>query len=205
MSMPEREDHWEQLIVGLRAGEPEATRLFCQQYGPLLEDLADKNLPPGLRRRVGTDDVAQSACRTFLRRVNLGQFHLEDSTSLWRLLCAITLTKVREQTRFHMAQRRGLQQEQALAADGSSSSEGDFGLAARGPTPAEAAEFADQFQRLISTLDEEEQQVLDLKLQDCTNEQVAERLGCSERTARRILKRVQAKLSRIFDVPEVDD
>jgi len=56
----------------------------------------------------GPEDLVQSACRTFLRRAQIGQFRLADSEELWRLLCAITLTKVREQTRFHMRQKRGL-------------------------------------------------------------------------------------------------
>jgi RNA polymerase sigma factor (sigma-70 family) len=195
-------DHWEQLIKGLRKGETGAVRQFCEQYGPLLQDLAGRHLPPGLERRVGKEDVAQSACRTFLRRIHLGEFQLADSDSLWRLLCAITLSKVREQTRFHMAQKRDMQQEQPLAGKGRTSRAGVHGLAAPGPTPAEAAEFADQFQHLITSLDQEEQQVLDWKLQDCTNEQVAEHMGCSERTARRLLKRVQSKLARVFDVPD---
>jgi RNA polymerase sigma factor (sigma-70 family) len=199
-SIMDENDYWDSLIQGLRTNQPEAVRRFCELYGPQVQALADRHLPAGLQRRVGTEDVAQSACRTFLRRIHLGQFELADSGDLWRLLCAITLTKVREQTRFHMAQKRGLQQEQALAADPEASGDFAFGAAARGPTPAEAAEFADQFQQLLATLDEEEQQVLEWKLQDCTNDQVAERMGCSERTARRILKRVQSKLARVFDV-----
>jgi RNA polymerase sigma factor (sigma-70 family) len=190
-------NQYDDLIRGLRAGEAEAVHRFCALYGPLLEKLADKNLPPGLRRRVDRDDIAQSACRTFLRRIRLGQFQLPDSDALWRLLCAIALTKVREQTRFHLAQRRGLGQEQPLAA-GADTGAASADLVDREPTPVEAAEFADQFQRLMATLDDEEQQVVDLKLQDCTNDEVAERLGCSERTARRLLKRVQSKLSRLF-------
>jgi hypothetical protein len=53
----------------------------------------------------------QSACFTFLRRVRGGEFQLEDSEGLWRLLCAITLAKVHKQTRFHLRQKRGLGQE----------------------------------------------------------------------------------------------
>jgi DNA-directed RNA polymerase specialized sigma24 family protein len=37
---------------------------------------------------------------------------------------------------------------------------------------------------------------VDLKLQELTNEQVAEQFGCSERTVRRILKRVQERIER---------
>ena len=54
-------------------------------------------------------------------------------------------------------------------------------------TPADAAEFADQFTRLIGSLDEEGRLLVDLKLQQCTNVEIAERMGLSERTVRRIL------------------
>jgi RNA polymerase sigma factor (sigma-70 family) len=188
---------WDRLIDGLRTGDQRVAQEFWDKYGHMLHAVADKHMADGLRRRIGPEDVVQSACRTFLRRAKVGEFQLEDSEALWRLLCAITLTKIREQARFHLRQKRGLDQEKhALADDGSS----DFGLEAPEPTPAEAAEFADQFQQLLATLDEEERQIVDLKLQDYTHEEVAEKLGCSERTVRRIVKKLQARLSKVFDV-----
>src|SRR3954466_3897383 len=114
--MAEDQDRWQQLIRGLREGDSRASHDFWEQYGGLLEQVANKHLTGGLRRRVGPEDVVQSACRTFLRRAKGGEFQLDDSDSLWRILCAITLTKIREQARFHMRQRRGLDQEQALRA-----------------------------------------------------------------------------------------
>lgn len=194
--MAEEEEHWDRLIHGLRAGDQHVVRDFCSQYGALLHRLADKHLPHGLRRRVGPEDVVQSACRTFLRRAQGGEFQLGDSEDLWRLLCAITLTKVREQARFHLRKKRGLDQEVAPTDSAASFMQ----PVAPGPSPLEAAAFADQFQQLLASLDEEERQVVDLKLQECTNDEVAERLGCSERTVRRILKRVQSQLARAFEV-----
>ncbi len=71
-----------------------------------------------------------------------------------------------------------------------------------GPTPADAAAFADQFRLLIESLGEEEKQLVALKLDDMTNDQIADKLGCSERTVRRLLKQVQARLKRVFEVEE---
>jgi RNA polymerase sigma factor (sigma-70 family) len=199
--MVESDNHWPRLIQGLRAGDRQIVQEFCEQYGALLHDLADKHLAGPLRRRVGPEDVAQSACRTFLRRARAGEFQLADSENLWRLLCAITLTKVREQVRFHQRQKRGIDQEVPLASDSSSSGDvAGFEPAASGPTPAEAAEFADQFQQLMAGLDDEERRLVDLKLQQYTNAEVADRLGCSERTVRRILKHVRSRLERAFPV-----
>jgi RNA polymerase sigma factor (sigma-70 family) len=199
--MPEAEERWQRLIQGLREGNRQIVQEFCEQYGMLLEQLAEKHLSAKVRRRVGPETVVQSACRTFLRRAQAGEFRLADSEDLWRLLCAITLTKVREQVRFHQRQKRGLGQEVPLT---SVSPEGEARRvepADPRPSPDEAAEFADQFQQLMASLDEEEQQLVDLKLQQCTNLEAAAHMGCSERTVRRILKRVQARLQRAFQVP----
>jgi RNA polymerase sigma-70 factor, ECF subfamily len=200
--MNDEETRWQALIDGLRRGDSRTAQEFWNQYGGMLHGLAEKHLGGGVRRRVGPEDVVQSACRTFLRRAQMGEFQLPDSESLWRLLCAITLTKLREQTRFHLRQKRGLDQEiHASALPDASGSAAAFDQVARAPGPVEAAQFAEQFQQLLSTLDEEERQFVDLKLQDFTQDEIAQRLGCSERTVRRILKRVQSRLAKTFDVP----
>lgn len=73
-------------------------------------------------------------------------------------------------------------------------------VAASQPTPDEAAEFTEQFQKVLSGLDEEERQLVDLKLQQYTNEEAAKRMACSERTVRRILKRVRQRLALTLGV-----
>lgn len=197
--MAAAEDHWPSLIQGLRDGNRQIAQEFCQHYGSLLEQLAEKHLSGPLRRRVGPEDIVQSACRTFLRRAQAGEFQLADSEALWRLLCAITLTKVREQARFHQRRKRGLDQEVPLDAGSAQSGAECWEPVAPGFSPAEAAAFADQLQQLMASLDDEERQLVDLKLQEYTNEEVAERLGCSERTVRRLLKRVQSRLESAFE------
>lgn len=192
--MPD-DDRSQRFIRGLRNGDASAVREFCDRYGDALERIADRRLTGNLRRRIGPEDVVQSACCTFLRRVRAGEFHLPDSASLWQLLCAITLTKVREQARFHLREKRGMSREEDVTAPADASGMG-FDAADPRPGPTEAVEFADHLQRLIESLDPEEQDVVNLKLQDCTNEQVAEQLGISERTVRRIVKRLQSRLAQ---------
>src|SRR5262245_38738866 len=110
--MDEKVDsRWQHLIRGLRDGDPRCTQEFWDRYGPALYRLAEGKLNQRLRRRVSPEDVAHSACRTFLRRAQLGQYKLSDSEDLWRLLCAITLNKARDQIRYHSRQKRGLDRE----------------------------------------------------------------------------------------------
>ena len=200
--MSDAPDDWDRVLEGLRAGDPVVLQDFWNRYGGMLHEVAEKHLAGGLRRRVGPEDVVQSACRTFFRRAQGGQFQLPDAESLWRLLCTITITKIREQARFHLRKRRGVDQEQPLAPTSGDESSASIGFAAPGPTPAQAAEFADQLQQLLSSLDDEEKQIVELKLQDCTNDEVAERLGSSERTVRRVMKRIQERLTRILQSSE---
>ena len=185
---------WETWIAGLRAGDPQVSQEVFDRYGDVLQRMAARRMPPKLRRRIDPDDVAQSALRTFFRRAAAGQFQLADFESLWQLLCAITLTKVREQARFQLRQKRGLTREEEPAVRDDQNTAGLQPVAAA-PTPAEAAEFADQFEQLFASLDAEEQQVLLLKLQDLTHDEVAAEMGSSERTVRRILKRIQSRLT----------
>jgi RNA polymerase sigma-70 factor (ECF subfamily) len=196
----EADQQWQRMIVGLRDGNRSAVSEFCDRYGKSLERLAERHLTGGVRRRIGAEDVVQSACRTFLRRAQIGEFELADAEGLWGLLCAITLTKVREQTRFHLRQKRGLDREVHQAEMSSTDGRRLFDRADNEPTPAEAAEFADQFTQLVAGLDEEERQLVDLKLQQFTNDEIAVQMGCSERTVRRILKRVQSALARQYEL-----
>jgi len=193
--MNEAEGHWQTWVRALAAGDEQVANDFWDQYGARLQGLAAEYLTTRLQRRVSPEDVVQSVCRTFLMRARAGQFDLADRDSLWRLLCAITLTKIRQQARFHGRQKRTAQRERQL---------GDTGLQgwdapAAEPTPAEAAEFADQLQQLLTGMDDEERRVVLLRLEDRTCDEVAEQLGCSERTVRRILKRVQHRWQRLLE------
>ena len=189
--MDQSEQHSEWLIQGLRTGDSVVVGEFCRRYAHKLERLAGGYMVEGLRRRFGPDDIAQSVCRTFVRRMQGGRFTLNDSESLWRLLCAITLTKVRKRARDHLRQKRGLDRE--VPREGRSAEQTGHGIqpAAPDPTPEEIAEFADAFQHLLAGLNDEERRIVDLKLQQRENAQIAEALGCSERTIRRILGRLQ--------------
>lgn len=184
-------DHWERMINGLHSGDEVIMGEFFGHYGPALQSLAERNLDAGIRRRVGAATIAQSVCRTFLRRAKVHGVAADDSRALWRLLCAITLNKVREKARYHRRQKRDAGRESPL--------DRANGAVASGPTPEESVIFADQFVHLVDGLEQEEREVLELRLDDRTQEEIATALGCSERTVRRILGRLEERLRRAFE------
>jgi len=182
------EGRFERLIRGLRASDPAVLREFVSQYGPALERLAARRIEPGFRRRVGPESIAQSVCRTFLRRAEGGEFEIADRDSLWGLLCAISLTKVREKERFHLREKRSLKREAPLEGGGLSP------MPARGPTPEEEVLFTDQFAHLLGSLTEEQRSIIDLRLQGRTQSAIADALKVSERTIRRLMADLEARL-----------
>ena len=191
--------NWDELIKGLRNGDQDACSEFWNQYGPMLQGVAQNHLSERLQRRVGSDDVVQSACRTFFRRISEGQFDVPDADALWRLMCAITLTKARRAARDHSRQKRGMQAEQYIDAASDQSNAPSYQLTGNTPSPLDAAAFSDQMDQLLSRLNPQECQVLDLKLQNHTNDEIAAEMGCSERTVRRITAQIKERWSALYD------
>ena len=188
---------WEEWLQDLITGKDEIVQEFWKLYGARLQAVASKNLALNLRRRAEPDDIVQSVCRTFFRRAQEGQFQLDDSEQLWRLLYAITLTKARQYARFHSRKKRGVNQERNVNQQAENGRPA-FEFVSAEPTPEEAAEFSDILTQLFSSLDDEQKHIVEMKLEHFTNEEIAEKLGCSERTVRRISKRIRTRLQQIL-------
>ena len=100
------------------------------------------------------------------------------------------MTKVREQARFHSREKRGVQQEVTHTAERESVGEPIDGT----QQPGEALALAEQFEHVLAELSEEERRIVDLKLKEHTNREIADLLGCSERTVRRLLAELRTRL-----------
>ncbi len=188
---------WQRTIEGLRNGDEEVLAEFCARYSSALASVAEGKIAPAMRRRFGPETVAQSACCSFLLRAREGRFEIPDSEALWRLLCAITLTKVREKARFHSRGKRGVDRE----LDDGGGGEGERiseRIPASEPGPEHAAAIAEEFEKLIGELDEEEQRIVELRLLQRSTAEVAEALGCSERTVRRLSGQLRERLEEAF-------
>ena len=77
------------------AGDPQAAELLFARYAARLTQVAEQNLSRKVAAREGGEDVVQSVFRTFFRRSAEGQFQIDTSAQLWRLLVKITVQKVR--------------------------------------------------------------------------------------------------------------
>jgi RNA polymerase sigma-70 factor (ECF subfamily) len=187
------------MVRGLVEGEDAAYAEFWERYGKRLHGIAQNKFPTALKRRLEPEDLVQSVCRSFFRRATAGQLELSHAESLWRLLCAITLNKIKMKLRFHYAQRRDVTRESDMTNEPrGSDSDAPFEPADTGQSPDAALMFAEQLQHVMSMLDAAEQEILQLKLEEFNNDEIAAKVGRSERTVRRTLNRVKEKLEAML-------
>jgi hypothetical protein len=90
----------------LRGGDPRAAEALFDRYAVRLARLAEQHLSRKLAGRVDGEDVVQSVFRTFFHRCARGEFQIDGSAEVWRLLVRLTLRKARAQARRHLAARR---------------------------------------------------------------------------------------------------
>jgi RNA polymerase sigma factor (sigma-70 family) len=186
--------HW---IGQLRTGDQAAAQRLWERYFERLLGLARQKLRHA-RRVADEQDVAQEAFNSFFRAAQDGRFpQLQDRDSLWRLLVEITVHKALKQLRREQAQKRGggtVRGESVLLSPADSGDgEGGFEqVLSQEPTPDDAAQFTEDYERRLEQLGEAELKSIAVwALEGYTNAQIAARLGCVESTVERKLRRIR--------------
>ena len=147
-----------------------------------------KRISQRLASRVDPEDVVQSVFRTFFVRVKEGRFRIEDQDDLCKLLMRITVHKTLRQVEFHKAAKRNANMEEC---QGEHSQEELLQALDGEPTPEAAASFLDEMEHFLGQLRPEERQILELRLQGHSNDEIAEKLGIYDRKIRRVIERIR--------------
>ncbi|HYT92698.1 MAG TPA: ECF-type sigma factor [Gemmataceae bacterium] len=186
-------------IHQIHQGDSRAAAELWRRYFPRLVGLARAVLGSAPRRMADEEDAAPSAFDSFCRGAEEGRFpDLCDRDSLWRLLVVLTRRKAVHQGRHEQRQKRGggavLDQAGVARAAGSpEEAAGDLDWLADGePTPAFAAEVAEECQRLLRLLPNDDLRSLAVcKMEGYTNEEVAAKVGCCLSTVERRLQLIR--------------
>jgi RNA polymerase sigma factor (sigma-70 family) len=182
-----------ELVARLRGGDPQAAEEVFARYAQRLTRLAEEQLSRKLAARLDGADVVQSVFRTFFRRSAAGEFRIDSSAELWRLLVQITLQKARAYGRQHTAGVRNV----AAEALGGSALLNE--AVTREPGPPEAAVLVDQIEAVLRGLPALYCDLLQLRLEGHSVSDTAARLGVSRRTVHRGLRLLQERLTRMKD------
>jgi RNA polymerase sigma-70 factor (ECF subfamily) len=182
-------DEVTKLIGLLNAGNTEAANRLFAIYVHRLSRLAQQHLSRKMAGRLDGEDVVQSVFRTFFRRSVRGEFQIDSSAKIWRLLVKITLMKARAKGRYHTAEKRDVRSETLPSEDA-----GWLQVLAREPGPAEAAAFVDLMESLLHERPPLFREVLQLRLEGQGATAIAKQLGISRQNVYQILKQLQARL-----------
>jgi DNA-directed RNA polymerase specialized sigma24 family protein len=200
MSSEESVSQW---LDQIQAGDSAAAQKILERYFHRLVALARTKLQNTPRRAADEEDVALSVLDSFCRGAEQGRFpDLANRDNLWRLLVTITARKA-YQLGLHEGSRRprgrAVLDQAALGArsDSGSGLPGLESLADQQPTPALAAQFAEDCERLLAGLPRADLRAVALgKMEGYTNEEVAVQLGCGLRSVERKLKVIRSLWSQ---------
>jgi DNA-directed RNA polymerase specialized sigma24 family protein len=187
-----------QWLQDLKDGDPDSAQLLWERYFDRLTQLARKRIGGIARLATDGEDVALSAFHCLCEGVGEGRFaDLADRESLWKLLVTIAVRKAQRAIRDEFTQKRGggcVVGESAMM----SAEEASAGVhvlervLGSEPTPEFAAQVAEEWQGLLNRLgDDELRRIAIWKMEGCTSNEIAQRLGKSLATVERRLKLIR--------------
>jgi RNA polymerase sigma-70 factor (ECF subfamily) len=171
-----------------QGGDQGAAQKLFERYVERLVTLARRRISERLAGRVDAEDVVQSVFRTFFVRAREGKFTVNDPDDVCKILARITVNKALRQVEFHQAAKRNVATEAGQAHE-----ERDrlYEVLDKEPTPEAANQFLDQLERFMGQLAPEERQILELRLQGYSSEEIASQLGTYDRKIRRVMERIR--------------
>ncbi len=203
----------QRVLAGSESAAGDLDRRFRQRLCALVE----REMNERFRRREDPEDIVQSVFRTFFRRAAKGEFQVEHSGALWKLLQHITRRKILKHAEYHLRHRRTPERERY---------EMDDLLADRPPGAREARLLGDVLEAVLARLEPLEPEILrlqlfgysiaeiveiviegldspyaeilHLRLQGQTETQIADRIGCGREAIRYKLRRIQQRLAKML-------
>lgn len=170
------------------AGDADAADLLFARYGQRLIRVAEQQLSHRLAGRLDGEDVVQSVFRTFFRRSAGGEFQIDNSAQIWRLLVKITVMKARAKGRWHTADKR------SVAAE--TTDEFLVDALAHEPGPEEGVILMDQIEAMLEGLPPLHGRILEQRLQGHGVQDIARQLNVARQTVYRALDLLQERLAK---------
>jgi RNA polymerase sigma factor (sigma-70 family) len=187
--------HW---IVQLKEGDRLAAQRLWERYVDQLVRLGRAKLGRTDRRAADEDDLANSVFAGCLRAIKAGRFpRMNDRNDLWQVLVVLTERKSVDYRRRALAAKRGsgaVRGDSVFAGKeaGESSHAGLSQVIDDAPTPAFAAEAADELQRLLKLLDGDSLRRLALaKMEGYSNQEICRQLDLSVSSVERKLRLIR--------------
>ena len=188
---PDQPDECERLIRAARAGQSDALACLIETWRTYLFHLADSELSPDLRRKLGASDLVQNACLDIHLRFQDFQGQTEAEWRVWlRRLLIHDLQDARR--RFQDAEKRDIRRERPL---GGAPALQAFDRTASPRASLIAEEEAQALRSALLRLSEEYRIVLRLRNWECLPfVEIGRQMHRSEEAARKLWSRAVLRL-----------
>jgi len=197
--MVHAENSFQRVDKQLRDGDAQAAARVYHRYVHRLLSLARTRMSNQFNPKFDPDDVVQSAFRSFFRRHADGDYELEGWNNLWSLLATITIHKCLTRAEKLSTQKRDVTREYRA---GNNTLGHHEGILSEEPTAEQMAILEETLEQLTACLTPRQRQVVFMKLERYSNEEISQMIGRTERTVSRILTQVRKQLeSMVADLP----
>ncbi len=182
---------FDELIRRVSVGDHEAAARLVRDFEPVIRRVVRARLRNARTcQEFDSMDICQSVLAIFFVRVAVGQYDLKEPGDLIKLLLTMTRNKVAEKMRRQHRQRRDSRRTVGAVEE--------LALAGRDPSPSSVVAGKDLLDEVRQRLNEEERQLVALRSQGLSWEEVAASLGGTAGARRnqlaRALDRVSAEL-----------
>jgi len=175
------------LIARARAGEETAIRDFLARFEQEVRIMVRGHLPRKLRTQFDSMDFVQAVWQSFFSGLQKSSRGFDNIHHLRRFLAAVARNKVfEEHRRLTRTEKYTIAREERLYVQrGEKLIERD--LVSPEPTPSQTVQARDRLAQLIAGCSPREVQIITLRHQGLTFEEIAARAGIHERSVRRII------------------
>jgi len=170
------------LMVSAKSGDPAATAMLVDRYGKHIQRAVRRMLSHRLRSLYDSEDFSQAVWKSFFAEVD-GIDQFRDPAGLIAHLAAVARNKVIDESRrLLMTTKHNLNRVRPIAWD-SAAAPADR----RTPTPSEVLIADETASRLSEAIPETQKAILQLRMDGCSNREIAAITGIHERTVRRAI------------------
>ena len=180
----------------LKDGDTQAAARVYHRYVNRLLRLARARMSNQFNSKFDPDDIVQSAFRSFFRRHADGHFEIDGWNNLWSLLATITVRKCLARVDNLNTRKRDIKREYRAGGDELAAHRE---ILTKEPTPEQLVILEETLQGLTEPLTERQRQVVFLKLERYSNEEISKMIGRTERTVGRILSVVRKRLESMVE------
>src|SRR5262249_31704107 len=178
--MSEGREDFRALMQRVCDGEAGAAQELVDRYGRAILVAVRRRMSPKLRSEFDSADFVQAVWASFFA-IRLDNYSFEESEMLVRFLARLANNKVVNAIRQRLSVQHPSQWQRGNRRDPLENIPG------RQPSPSEIAVAKEEWERVVGGQPEQNQTVADSRRRGVTIREIADKLGISERTVRRVV------------------